>query len=148
MSLYTRLNQSPKVVDFFQSFSCWVHFSERTNEVPMMATSITSSSLATLTTLFPGSFSSLVLLAVILATIFHILSRKQNLPPGPWNLVPFLGHAPKYCVCSLQRCSALQVLSQSQSEIWECLLLHSPGNTFCYPEWQINLFVKLFKTPD
>ena len=56
----------------------------------MMATT----SLATLTTLFSGSFSSLVLLAVILTTIFHILSKKQNLPPGPWNLVPFLGHAP------------------------------------------------------
>ena len=45
-------------------------------------------------TLLPGPFSSWVLLAVILAIILHMLSRKQNLPPGPWHLVPFLGHTP------------------------------------------------------
>ena len=47
-----------------------------------------------LTALFSSPFSSLILLAAFLAIILHMLFRKQNLPPGPWHLVPFLGHAP------------------------------------------------------
>ena len=58
-----------------------------TNKLPKMAT-------FSLTTLFPGSFSSLVLLAAILAIILHMLFRKQNLPSGPWHVIPFLGYAP------------------------------------------------------
>ena len=53
-----------------------------------------TSNFAALSTLLPRPFSSLILLAVILLTILYSLSRKQNLPPGPWHLVPFLGYAP------------------------------------------------------
>ena len=53
-----------------------------------------TTSFATFTTLLPGPFSSLILLTVIFLTILYSLSRNQNLPPGPWHLVPFLGHAP------------------------------------------------------
>ena len=35
-----------------------------------------------------------LLLIVILVTALFLLSKKTNLPPGPWTPIPFIGHAP------------------------------------------------------
>ncbi|XP_072015480.1 cytochrome P450 2G1-like [Amphiura filiformis] len=45
--------------------------------------------------MIPGSsFTNILLLCVILVTVFFFLSKKNNLPPGPWNPIPYIGFAP------------------------------------------------------
>ncbi|XP_072015479.1 cytochrome P450 2G1-like [Amphiura filiformis] len=41
-----------------------------------------------------SSFTNILLLCVILVTVFFFLSKKSNLPPGPWTPIPYIGFAP------------------------------------------------------
>ncbi|XP_072045903.1 cytochrome P450 2J6-like [Amphiura filiformis] len=41
-----------------------------------------------------SSFTHILLLVAILAAVFFFLSKKSNLPPGPWTPIPFIGFAP------------------------------------------------------
>ncbi|XP_072015531.1 cytochrome P450 2A10-like isoform X2 [Amphiura filiformis] len=41
-----------------------------------------------------SSFTYILLLVVILVTMFFFQSKKSNLPPGPWNPIPYIGFAP------------------------------------------------------
>ncbi|XP_072014919.1 cytochrome P450 2A10-like [Amphiura filiformis] len=41
-----------------------------------------------------SSFANILLMVVILVTVFFFLSKKSNLPPGPWTLIPYIGFAP------------------------------------------------------
>ncbi|XP_072014942.1 cytochrome P450 2U1-like [Amphiura filiformis] len=40
------------------------------------------------------SFIQVLVLIVILGSVFFFFSKKSNLPPGPWTLIPYIGFAP------------------------------------------------------
>ncbi|XP_072015478.1 cytochrome P450 2B19-like [Amphiura filiformis] len=39
-------------------------------------------------------FTNILLLVVIIVSVIFFLSKKTNLPPGPWTLIPYIGFAP------------------------------------------------------
>ncbi|XP_072014927.1 cytochrome P450 2C23-like [Amphiura filiformis] len=41
-----------------------------------------------------SSFTHVLFLIAILVTVFFFLSKKSNLPPGPWTPIPYIGFAP------------------------------------------------------
>ena len=45
--------------------------------------------------ILPGSIVSQFFVGVVFVlTIAYLWSRRKNLPPGPWGVIPFIGYAP------------------------------------------------------